>query len=768
MQFVCRNWRLLLVGVTVLLFTTTTCPQVTATTRDATAAVNTPDPAERLLPMLTDADADVRKGAALALAKLDDGRAIQPLFTALHNATEPFARNEIENAIFHIWDLAAADPLLEALQSDDPVMRKEAAHFLARFPESRVSERLATVMANDPADNVREEATVALGTMCDLRAVTPLIAMLQHRTAGTRGLAAQLLGKIGDPRAVDQLLELAQHDPDNSEIPQERAIEALGAIDDARAIKPLLALLPNVVIRVRYKIIETLNHNSQVFVLDVLSALTDKNPIVRRQAAYMLGKIGDQRAIDPLIAALQDEDLSVRNAVIQALGGFSDTRVIEPLAAILRKKAMTRDLEAENARESEAQYRQVGGLRVMYQESKIDAITLRVSAAISLGQTDNPLAVTPLITTYNDKYDLEEHWVPEAVLEGLQRMHNLQAGTVLLPLLASVDPKRRVNLIRILGSIGGPQITGYLLDQLRNANSTIRLNAVSILINNSDARVPAALLSVLNDHDSNIRKMAAYGLGHMKVADAIDPLVKMLTTDTDQNARASAASALGELKAIKAAPLLIKVLGETKNTNQFAQACFALANIGDTQAIPALLIATKNPEPSLRWQALSAISRFKDPRVTRALMDALHDPVAHIRPTVVRALGLCKETEITETLIGLLSDKDAEVRSAAAEALGMRKDMKAADPLLSLLKSDVHSRRTVAQALGQLKDSRAVRPLVTIYYNSTGGVTDTIIPALGAIGNDRAIAELTRIIRLRWGNVEAAKKTLEVAQAGKK
>ena len=62
------------------------------------------------------------------------------------------------------------------------------------------------------------------------------------------------------------------------------AAEALGYIGDARAVRPLIALLKN------------------------------KDRYGHEAAAEALGKIGDDRAVEPLVTALKDEDVYVRLA----------------------------------------------------------------------------------------------------------------------------------------------------------------------------------------------------------------------------------------------------------------------------------------------------------------------------------------------------------------------------------------------------------------------------------------------------------------------
>ena len=56
---------------------------------------------------------------------------------------------------------------------------------------------------------------------------------------------------------------------------------------------------------------------------------------MRRAAAEALGHIDEARAVDPLLVALGDGDRMVRRAAVRALGRLGDPRAVEPLAAAL-------------------------------------------------------------------------------------------------------------------------------------------------------------------------------------------------------------------------------------------------------------------------------------------------------------------------------------------------------------------------------------------------------------------------------------------------
>ena len=87
---------------------------------------------------------------------------------------------------------------------------------------------------------------------------------------------------------------------------QQKASWVLGEIGDSRAVEPLIKALGN----------------------------KSQDASARVYAADALGKIGDSRAVESLIKALGDESSDVRENAAKALGKIGDSRAIEPLKEV--------------------------------------------------------------------------------------------------------------------------------------------------------------------------------------------------------------------------------------------------------------------------------------------------------------------------------------------------------------------------------------------------------------------------------------------------
>ena len=77
----------------------------------------------------------------------------------------------------------------------------------------------------------------------------------------------------------------------------------------------------------------------------MIEKLSDDNEGTRWNAAEALGRLGDPRAVEPLIDTLWDDDARVRTKAAWALGMLGDPRALVPLQKLYR-------IEREDARET--------------------------------------------------------------------------------------------------------------------------------------------------------------------------------------------------------------------------------------------------------------------------------------------------------------------------------------------------------------------------------------------------------------------------------
>jgi HEAT repeat protein len=304
---------------------------------DALAEIGSPEAVQALALVLNDRSCseELRGSIVRSLGKIGGPTVVGPLIACLGSVHQ--SGREAEEALVKIGS-PAAKPLLYAMiyggawaphvfrrigdyqtvepeidelisylnyKKNNPLTPDMAARILGKIGAPRAIESLIQHMAGAGLGTSLSETVGDALVEIGAPAVEPLIAELNNGSYVRRGIAASLLGKIGDPRAVEPLIAALS----DSDIGVRRwAAEALGKIGDPRAVEPLIPLLkPG-------NYIET--------------------------TIIALGEIGDRRAVMPLIEYLNNSpinDWKENEAAARALGKIGDPRAVKPLTALFNK-----------------------------------------------------------------------------------------------------------------------------------------------------------------------------------------------------------------------------------------------------------------------------------------------------------------------------------------------------------------------------------------------------------------------------------------------
>jgi HEAT repeat protein len=184
------------------------------------------------------------------------------------------------------------DHLIEALDSADLLIRLNARRQLVELG-SQVADQLVSLLHNG-SDLQRVSAAIVLGRMGDARAIDSLLEMRTHANSLVRIDGAKALSLFADARVVRDALGdwLTQ---ENNVLVQIAIVESLS--------KPSVRLMLDALINVlkqtespslRYTIIRVLGDSGIPSVREIIFAfLDDTDHYVRREAALALEKLGD-------------------------------------------------------------------------------------------------------------------------------------------------------------------------------------------------------------------------------------------------------------------------------------------------------------------------------------------------------------------------------------------------------------------------------------------------------------------------------------------
>lgn len=256
--------------------------------------------------------------------------------------------------------------LLRALRKNPlPAIRGGAAEALGMIrPQKSAFQPLINAL-DDPDDLVRQEAITALGRIGDHhRSFLPLSKFLQDPHKGIRRRAILAIGELGDARAVSLLRNILE-DPDA--MIRKSAVEALKHIPDHRRIELLVDRLedPNLDIRflaasaledLRWKPLTTQEEilyaiakrnwespllSSPEAVDSLLHVLVDERPEnmnARVNATLILSQIGEYRAVVPIMKMFDVAQPEIQATVVTALGDLKDDRALDLLLSALKDR----------------------------------------------------------------------------------------------------------------------------------------------------------------------------------------------------------------------------------------------------------------------------------------------------------------------------------------------------------------------------------------------------------------------------------------------
>jgi HEAT repeat protein len=306
---------------------------------------------------------------------------------------------------------------------------------------------------------------------------------------------------------------------------------------------------------------------------------------------------------------------------------------------------------------------------------------VRSAAAASLGELGDARAVEPLIARlWDEKTD-----VRAAAAKALGKLGDARALEPLLALARSAWH-------------GWP----FWSDPYGSLSEAVS----EALVELGDARAVGRLVYLLPKLDERVG-YAAYVLGGLGDADAVEPLITLLGTlprdPYEPGRRGAVACALGRL--------------------------------GDARAVEPLIALLKDKDElgSVKQDAVEALGELGDARALAPLLVRLGHGDAYVRAAAAKALGGMRDVSamVLAPLVARLADEATEVRAAAAEALGRLGDARAVEPLTSALDdtdTDKTVRKAAAEALQRLGDldndstaDRAIgRPLDSVGVTVSG------------------------------------------------
>lgn len=193
---------------------------------------------------------------------------------------------------------------------------------------------------------------------------------------------------------------------------------------------------------------------------------TNNDIINRERAAYLLGKIGDDKAIDTLVTTLKDKHSEVRGSAATALGEIGNVSAVIPLIEVLEDKKAH-----------------------IYEES--------LEALIKI---NDPSAIESLIGALNKMISQRQQYYKNSTNE-IEKLDSTNSLTkILMDTFANQKLDQQRYIINILGRFGDKRAVEPLIAALKDKDLETRWLAAEALGDLGDNRAIEPLLALLSDN----------------------------------------------------------------------------------------------------------------------------------------------------------------------------------------------------------------------------------------------------------------------------
>jgi HEAT repeat protein len=521
---------------------------------------------ERIVAALEWASGDALKHAVTVLSWIRDP-SIPPALARLLGSGE--ARHEVVEALVRCAG-PAVDLLVQQLSTDDLETKRDAVVALGRMGDTRATEPLVKLLDDDDERPLWVAVTGALARLGDRRAFDGLLEHLGDADVAVRQGAIGALNSIGHPGMAERIAPMID-DPDRfvresavriagyfgysscadatmarcldpDESVRAAALEHLPYFEDDRTLAALARALESDTARARAAAARALASMVEPSAQQLLSrALDDSDQWVRYFAAIGLGQQADPERLNRLVTlARTDAAVPVAVAAIDAAAAIGTDDAVAALATIAAQED-DRGIAALTALGKLRSSRITGVLRDALRSSDARRRLAAVGALVSHG---TPEAVDVLAWTATADVDLNVGRTAIGGLRDIAGRGEFASGRAVRALVDTLrDPIRRNDALDALARLAASAIP-ELASALESDEPQLRRGVVEALGRLNHPAASAALLKALADGDAVVRRTAIVGLSRIGTRGLRRRLTALALSDSSPAVRQAAAVAL--------------------------------------------------------------------------------------------------------------------------------------------------------------------------------------------------------------------------------
>ena len=404
------------------------------------------------------------------------------------------------------------------------------------------------------------------------------------------------------------------------------AANALGQLRDPRAVQPLITALRDRIADVRLQAVVALGNLGNPLARDPLyRAVNDRDERVSFAAGYALEQLGDPRSLMPFLIRLQSPSPAVRKRTADSLLAWHSPRVESALLGLV-PKLNCGNLD-ETARALAALHSTAAvpvlceALRNLPRYTACQSLRALVTA---LGDLGDPRALPDLLEQQATLRRYRRSSDSIVLAAAINKLWTL-AGEAYLrdELKKKPTPRTRASLMKAMRQASEPESIDLLMILLTGPDSSVAAEALTALAMNPSPRITGALLALGKKGTSKERVMAARCLSERSIAqvaagdrphpEVIDRLIAWLADKETAIAEASA-KALGVLPDQRTINALIRCLKSKGNESRRVACATALAKHDQPKVVASLRSVLKDRQRPVRVAADKALGQSRSVR----------------------------------------------------------------------------------------------------------------------------------------------------------
>jgi HEAT repeat protein len=606
-----------------------------------------------------------RRQAAEMLGEFGAAKAVKPLLKLLGD-NHWQVRNTVIASLILIREKATIQPLVDCLKEKDVTIRNSAMSALQEMGEDVVPP-LRELLHEKPSVDAKIFAANTLGNLGIPDAVNELIEFLGDPDGNVRFASAEALGQIGSPIAVGPILKTLANEDEWAKFPY---IDALGHIGDELACPAIIQMLDDDILRI--------------------------------SAISSLGDIGSLSGFLPILEIMKTSD--------------DKNTLMACIASIVRIKESERDM-AKVTRHGFYYYKMIKALKAV-----------------------NTPHITGAISEMTESSDIE---TIKTAASFLWDFHGKFPVAKLFPLLMNDLIEDEINdLIIVQGSTALSEI----VEGLKSPQKTVQVSLIKCIGLLGTKNEEEVLKPFLDSPDRDIVSETIKSLGLIGATGLFERFVEFLKSDDDLIRKSSVAS----LSLIfKANQDKVKDIVES-NDEMVRLGLYQTLGYHTLEDIPALLFSGfSDPNSETRAAAIHSFGYLK-PDKRREIMDdedflptisrLLLDESNRVIIETIWTLSAIEHPNAGELLLGMLETDDPDVMRYAISAAGRNKNSKAGDLLTRMLESesDPETKVILCIALRNCGNENAVPILIRLIGDAAPEIVSEAITALATIGGEEA------------------------------